>query len=178
MRKLLNKPWVVGLLASFAIGLVAYEGLGLRASAASVRPAVAVEEVDSSEKPEKQGENATENLAAVDMFVAAGSRDPFAARPNPAGMSDKSVESIPATMQTLKLAAIWLQGADSYVAINAQICRVGDAISGASIESVTREGAWLQLPSGRQFLPVGREVTFAAPPKRGPSPMIVVARER
>lgn len=177
MRKLLNKPWFVGLLASLAVGLVAYEGLGFRASAASVRHAVTVEDVDSTETSEKRAENAPENLAAIDMFVAAGSRDPFAGRLNPGGTSEKSVESTPATMQTLKLAAVWLQGAESFVAINAQICRVGDAVSGISIESVTREGAWLQLPSGRQFLPVGREVTFAAPPKRGPSPMIVVARE-
>jgi hypothetical protein len=111
------------------------------------------------------------------MFVASGSRDPFAARPTAVLANENSVEA-PGKMETLKLAAVWLQGADGFVAINTQVYRVGDVVAGASVESVTREGAWMQLPSGRQFLPVGREVTYAAPQIRGSSPMIVVARER
>jgi len=176
MRKLLNKPWVVGLLASIAVALVAYEGLGLSARAASVQPAMPAEDVLVADPAAPAAENASQNLAAVEMFVASGSRDPFAARPISVSATEKPAES--AAMETLKLNAIWLQGADSFVAINGEVFRAGDAIAGASIESVTREGAWLQLPAGRQFLPVGREVTYAAPQKRGSSPMIVVARER
>jgi hypothetical protein len=177
MRKLLNKPWVVGLLALCAVGLVAFQGFGFSTIREKVLSVSAVQAPETAEAEETKAEAVTDNLTATDMFFVAGSRDPFAPRVTATASTEKAAESTSTAMQTLKLAAVWLQGAESFVAINAQICRVGDAVAGASIESVTREGAWLRLPNGRQFLPVGREVTFAAPLKRGLSSALVVSRE-
>src|SRR5687768_7115403 len=112
MRKLLNKPWVVGLLATTAVVLVAYEGLGLSANAASVQPGISGEEALVAEA-EPAVEQVPQNLAAREMFVASGSRDPFAARPSAITADEKPLES-PAVMETLKLAAVWLQGTDGF----------------------------------------------------------------
>lgn len=176
MRKFLNNPRVVVPLACAAVGFVAWESLrGSSGGGRGIGGAIAAtaEGFDAAEDAGAGGEATAENAAAAasltgsEMFVAAGGRDPFAVRVVAPAAAETSVEpAAPSNTSTLKLAAVWLQGAEAFVAINRQIFKVGDdAADGVAIESVTREGAWLRLPSGRQFLPVGREVTFAAPAK-------------
>src|SRR5687767_3839978 len=84
MRKLLNKPWVVALLACSAVGLVAYESLGWSIGSRTGGMNLAVEPTETDVSGEKAPEAAADRLSAVEMFVAAGARDPFGARPKPA----------------------------------------------------------------------------------------------
>jgi hypothetical protein len=175
MRKQLNNPWVVGPLACIAIGLVALQGIGLPSRHSSPGGApIAAGEAGENGEPTK--ETAAPGLTAAEMFVSAGTRDPFAARQDAKTAADREAAE-PSKSETLKLAAVWLQGEESFVSINSRICRAGEYVGSAVIESVTREGAWLSLPSGRQFLRIGREVTFSSGAKRASSSLFVAARE-
>jgi hypothetical protein len=175
MRKLLNKPWFVAALAVTAVGLCAYESLGSPKAAkrpARIDPGV-VSGGAALPEPDATAPTAS-SLAAIEALEVASSRDPFAPRPVP--NAPAAAETATGSLETLRLGAVWLQGGEALAAINSRIFRSGETIGAATVESVTREGAWLVLPSGRKFLPVGAELTHKVP-ARGQPPVLLATRE-
>lgn len=161
MRKLLNKPWFVAVMAVAALAFVARSafsggtrfGLG---GAAEV--AVAGNEVEQS-----PDEASHVNPFAVvrNLQLPGPMRDPFAFRIK----EDPTIEkvAVPDAVDSLHLSAVWLQDGHTLVLINDRVCQNGDEIGRVKIDAVTREGVWLSHWKGRDFVRVGGNFTLNTP---------------
>jgi hypothetical protein len=157
MRKLLNNPWFVAVMAVTALALVAHgvfshgEKLGL----AGFDGTVATAEAEVSADDAAQAGSVVRNLQ-----IPGPLRDPFAVR-----AKVETVEKIsePDFVDTLHLSAIWTQGGQTLVLLNDHICQGGDEIGRVKIESATQEGVWITHWKGRDFLSIGANFTLNTP---------------
>ncbi len=164
MRKLLNKPWFVAVVAVVALAFVARAtfsggtrfGLGGTAAAA---PAGA----DSEQTPE---EASRANLFEVvrNLQLPAPIKDPFAIHIKVDPAADK-VE-VPDAVESVHLSAIWSQGGKTLVLINDRIFQKGDEIGRLKIESANEDGVWLTHWKGRDFVRVGGNFTLNTPVRK------------
>lgn len=167
MRKLLNNPWVVGGLALVALAFVGMPLLPKQNPVDSPSPVVDdVRSLEPSDDETLQAGVASSDIALAlkELAIATPLRDPFAARAKavPATLIAEQA-SVPDSVDTLRLSAIWLQGAETFVLINGSICQEGDEFSRFKIESVTREGVWVTHWKGRDFLSMGTDFTLITP---------------
>jgi hypothetical protein len=168
MRKLLNNPWVVGGLAVAALAFVAMPLLPKWGSGPSPSPVVDDTTSVEGSADDSVGANAPSNitLALKDLVVGAP-RDPFAGRTKvQAQAAVAEVAAVPDSVDTLRLSAIWVQGADTFVLINGAIRQAGDEFSRFKIESAARDGVWVTHWKGRDFLSLGTEFTLVTPSAR------------
>lgn len=167
MKKLLNKPWFVALLALSAaafVGNAIWEGMrgnspaGVGAVADAALPA---EGETSGETPVALP--TTDALKAL-VIPKAVARDPFALRERAeaAGVADATVLA-PDSVETVHLSALWTQRGETFTLINDRICQAGDVIGRLKIESATQEGVWLTHWKGRDFIALGRDFTLRTP---------------
>jgi hypothetical protein len=170
MRKLLNNPWLVALVAAVALLMV---GNSVRSALSGPAPVSALPAAAVAPE-EAPGEAAAEDeaVAQVSMREALASlaippqvRDPFAARSQPGGVNELSAE--PDQVDRVRLSAIWTQDNATLVLINERICEPGDEIGRLKIESATQEGVWFTHWKGRDFLPLGAEFVLNTPASSG-----------
>ena len=175
MRKLLNRPWFVALLALAAlvfVGQAVFSGLK---NSAPTNSAVEPPPESTPADPEATAPlSVAEALKA--LAIPATVRDPFAL---PA-RSEEAVPDLPATtvlevVDRLRLSAIWVQGSTVFLLLNGQICQPGDTIARFAVETADVTGAWIRHASGRSFLAVGGELAAktAAP---GPAPSSLLSK--
>lgn len=176
MRKLLNNPKVVAVLAIVAVGFVGYSvysqmpGRTRRAKAQAaavaptVAPNVAVAPSVSSATPAAAAPSLVQLYRSIDVLTfASAARDPFALPLKPAGEAPlvKTVER--EIEETVRLTATWSQAGNTWVLINGKIFRPGDAVGRMTIESATRDGVWVSHWRGREFVAIGQKLTLKTP---------------
>ncbi len=161
MRRLLNNPAFVAVLAVAALAFVGWSFLAKSGPAASYAPEPMVAEEpppgDEETGVDTVGLSPAEALRA--LVIPSIVRDPFslpAAQENPEAAPGE--EAAAATIERVRLSAVWVQGAAVYLLLNGKICAPGDRVGRFAIESAEIEGAWLTFPGGRHFLSVGRDL--------------------
>jgi hypothetical protein len=165
MKKILNNPWVVGVLALAAVAFVAHSLIPAR-SGASV---VAVEESEQvSEEPlaaEAPGGGGDIRDALKELTVASNARDPFSPRAKAAAVLLVAAEKVPLPdiVETIRLTALWTQNGATYALINERIQCVGDKVGGLTVETATQDGVWVTHWKGRDFLALGASFTLTTP---------------
>jgi hypothetical protein len=171
MRKLLNKPWVVAVLAVAALAFVGQSLLPKRTPVGTGESGSVYEETTSQEEDGAitgaPGAKNSIQAALKDLPLSATPRDPFApsSRPGPVSAAvEKTPE--PDQVETLKLSAIWVQGGATYLLINDKIVQAGDRIGRVTVDSATIEGVWLKHWKGRDFLSIGGAFTLATPARQ------------
>ncbi len=173
MRKLLNKPWFVALLAIAALLVVGREFLP-----GGKKPAAPVPGIEAAEDGQSVGDDGesgprlpvTEALKAISRPV--DGRDPFALPPKPAA-PDSEVATGTAAAETshhLRVSAVWLQGEATLVLANGRICTPGESVGDFTIESAAIDGAWINHPGGRAFVPVGTDFVLKTTKPNVPAP--------
>lgn len=167
MRKLLNKPWFVALLA---FGAVLFVGQSLldkrspsrRGSADSVASTETVDQPDD----EADAAPAEGTLAGAlkHLVVPDQVPDPFAPRrARTAAEAPETKEQGTFETESLHLSAIWVQDGEVLLFINDRICRPGETLGRITLASVESGGVWLTHWKGRDFLPLGQAFTLVTP---------------
>ena len=168
MRKLLNNPWFVTLLALAALGFVGWSVLSGSKPPAPVVPdeAIRSEDVAVAETPSdtalEEGEGPAQLSVAEALkalVIPATLRDPFALPAKPvAARLDQAGGPMVEVVEKLRLSAIWIQGPSVFLLLNGQICQPGEAVDRFTVETASDEGAWIRHAGDRSFLPVGQEL--------------------
>lgn len=168
MKKLLNKPWVVALLALAAIALVAHSLIDRsprprpRAQAAPVAQDDAGLTDESSSLEQVRAGTLAEALAGLTLPEQLP--DPFAPRRLRAvEVAGEARETGPDQTDTVHLSAIWEQDGAAYILLNGKICRAGDTLGRLTVDSIERGGVWLTHWKGRDFVPLGQDFTLITP---------------
>ncbi len=160
MRKLLNKPWFVIIVALGAIALVARVMLPNGVNPILRRPD-SVPTAAAEGEPANTAPGANSALVTVEkMRISGPLRDPFAIRIKP-DLTEKKPE--PDFVETAHLSAIWTQNGETLVLINNHICQGGDEIGRLKIESATQDGVWITHWKGRDFISIGGSFTLSTP---------------
>lgn len=170
MKKLLNNPWVVGVLAMGAVLLVARTVLRAM-SPGFVSSASASTDFEWDDSESEADENQTLSDAAsirqvvLDVALPTEIPDPFVNRSRIKETPTPEIESVEEA-DRIKLSAIWEQGGEMLLLLNGRIFRVGDTLGRVTIESASLDGIWLTHWNGRDFVPLGGEFTLVTPVKR------------
>ncbi len=168
MKKLLNNPWVVGVLALAAVAFVAHSLIP--GGGSSGMPAV-VEDTGASEPASADSSATTTDAVNVRDAIKelsgspAATRDPFSSRAKTVTASAAPVEKAPApdVVETVRLTALWTQDGGTYALINDRICRVGDKLGRITLETATQDGVWVTHWKGRDFIALGAAFTLTTP---------------
>jgi hypothetical protein len=169
MRKLLNKPWFVALLALAAVGFVVYSLMPYFSSpsqAAALPPEPAAPEPEATTPADE-----TPVLADIAKLIpqAKVNRDPFVvkktgAADSAAGQAETAQASAePDIIETFRLSALWTQNGKTLIYLNDQVHSVGDAIGRIKIESASAKGVWLSHSRGNEFVEVGKSFVLRTP---------------
>lgn len=182
MRKLLNKPWFVAIMAVAAIAFVANAVMNQ-----SRKPQYTAYDgtYDDSEYADDYDESGDTSLnknsdissirEALAVLVAGREESP----PDP--FDDEKAKLIamgdsnepPQEQMAILLSAIWSQGSQTLALVNGQIVTTGDSVGDLTIESTTIDGIWVTHPNGRDFVPIGQEFTWIVPlQSRGSNPTL------
>lgn len=159
MRKLLNKPWFVAVVAIAALALVVNvvfipgSNLGLSGFNSAAAPAAA-------EDPAGEAVHGNAWSEVGKISTPGPLRDPFAIKVK-AEVAEKAPE--PDLVDSVHLSAIWTQDGHTLVVINDRICEGGDEIGHLKIESATQDGVWLSHWKGRNFVAIGGNFTLNTP---------------
>jgi len=166
MKKLLNNPWVVGLLAALAIVFVTHTAM--KDDGYDYASGDSWDETEdwSEEEADSYGEtsapaNGTSIWEALDALTpSTPPTDPFSHRPANVLVGTTAEEETTAPLVSVHLSAIWKQGEQTLLLVNDRIHASGDtvvelAVGDLSIESASLDGIWLSHPAGQHFLSLG-----------------------
>src|SRR5438094_9260454 len=159
--KLLENPWVVGVLAVAAVGVVGYQLFPQfrpkRAPQVAEPPPTVPTPKPSA--PAAGTPSSAKTSAAPEMgidrsyfqsksptYVEAPPRDPFQL------VSTPGVAAAASPVQQWQLKAIWRQGENRLAAINKGIYSEGDQIEGYRLERIEDGQVWFQGGGGRERL--------------------------
>jgi hypothetical protein len=177
MRKLLNKPWFVVLLALVAVLAVGQSLLDL-----GKRPGAGYAAAGSDETaPEDSGDSAAEappqtlREALASLTIPEILPDPFLPR---ASIARATQAGEPATiepdiLETVRLSAIWKQDGDLLLLLNGRIYHAGETLGRLKIDAASLDGIWLSHWKGRDFLPLGGTFTLVTPARQAASQKLV-----
>ena len=162
MRKLLNNPAFVAVLALAALVFVGWSLLVKSGPDAAIAPVpLAAEESPAGDDETAAADSARMSPAEAlrALSIAAVVRDPFSL---PAAKEDPDAkpadETVASTIERIRLSAVWVQGAAVYLLLNGKVCEPGDRVGRFAIESAEIGGAWITFPGGRSFLSVGHDL--------------------
>lgn len=162
MRKLLNSPWFVTVLALAAAVAVAVKVWPQRSTFASVRPeaATAPEAAPAPEEGERGPVRQSVAKALKALVIPPGVRDPFAlpVRTEAADHEKSAGGPTPEVIERIRLSAIWVQGTAVLLLFDGRVCAPGDTIGRCTIESADIDGAWIRHYEERTYLHVGQEL--------------------
>lgn len=176
MKKLLNKPWFVAVLAIAAVALIAQTLLDQGPARPRASAVDSAGEMDEYVEEDATVEPVARSLAEVvkALPIPDSIPDPFSPRGvRRTAVEDGPKETVPDETETVHLSAIWEQDGSAYILINGRICRPGDAIGRITIQSVEREGVWLAHWKGRSFLTLGNDFTLVTPASPAANPRTV-----
>jgi hypothetical protein len=159
MRKLLNKPWFVAVVALAAILLVTHLVFSNGENVAGSGSDAAAAATDSTAAAEETAHVSTVAILKS-LPIPSLLRDPFAVRVK-TELAEKQPE--PDSVDTVHLSAIWTQNGQTLVVINDHIFQGGDEIGRLKIESASADGVWLKHWKGRDFLSIGGSFTLNTP---------------
>lgn len=177
MKKLLNKPWFVALLAIAAIGAVWHTLAPYFSTPKPAAPIVAdpapstgapagVEEPTASSVTDENGIPLIADLLKQ-VLPTKVARDPFAISvTTPSSQIQQQGESAPAEpdiVETVRLNALWTQNGGTLAFVNNEVHRAGDVIGRLKIESMGPRGIWLSHAKGQVFLEVGKSFALRTP---------------
>lgn len=178
MRKLLNQPWFVALLA---IAAVVFCGLSLRDQlGGGARPRHAMttttpapEEVEiAPEAPVAMAPTATTITATLAaLSLPEKLPDPFRRRDaNLVAGDPESGEAprLPDLTESIRLTAVWQQHGVDLAVVNERIMGPGEQIGRLTIDTIAVDGIWVSHWKGRDFVEFGAEFTLVTPAD-GPS---------
>ena len=168
MRKLLNNPWIVAVLALLAVAFVGFSlwPKSQRHDSAESVSANVVPVEDSAEPATlNNGQAMTIDEALKAIALTSIPADPFAPRTTLVSESVTQPTAAPDVVETMKLSAIWTQEGKTFVLVNGQIHQPGDEISRIKIESATQDGMWIGHAKGRSFVTLGADFTVVIPAK-------------
>lgn len=161
MRKLLNNPWFVAVLALVALGGVGWPLLfpetKYPAPVAQGAPALADEPAPETPAEGEAPARLSMSEALKALVIPATVRDPFALPPKTVVARVDPVGTVVEVVERLRLSAVWVQGTAVYLLLNGRICQPGDAVERFTVETAAVEGAWIRHAGDRSFLPVGQE---------------------
>lgn len=173
MKKLLNKPWFVGILALAACGFVIQALLPERRAATN--PVVEVAAGPETTSDPEQAPAPISIAAALHALAASpATRDPFAPRIKNRATKITADKPEPDSIEIVRLSALWSQGGETLLLLNGRIVQVGDEIGRLKVESATQDGIWLTHWKGRDFLPLGADFSLITP-AAGPTPTVLAA---
>jgi hypothetical protein len=173
MKKLLNKPWFVAVIAAIAIVLVANavmeQGKNSHHAAAydeSYEDTGTYDEYeDTSDQPGSEPSDLSSIRRALEALATTSKEipsDPF--DDDSAEIIATAVSSEPESEEmAIHLSAIWVQGDQILVLVNNHIHTAGDRIGDLTIESTTIDGIWVTHPKGRDFVAIGKSFTWIIP---------------
>jgi hypothetical protein len=185
MRKLLRKPWFVTVLSISAVVLCTWS-LQDQLGGSSRAPRRAVTDVPAADPatladraPEDDaGETDPGSVPAATTVTQTLSAivypekipDPFSRRDAqvvaaPEG-TDEEAAPLPDIEETVRLTAVWTQGAARLAVINNRILQVGDVIGRLKVDEVNVDGVWMTHWKGRDFVPFGGAFTLVTPATR------------
>lgn len=162
MRKLLNKPWFVGLVAIGALLMVVLSIFPDEQKPGSVGAGAEIPAGEDDAAAAEAGSLAA-STAVNTLSVPSSVRDPFAVRAKAAAITEAPE---PDLVDTVHLSALWTQDGQTLVLINNRICQGGEEIGRLKIESATPDGVWLTHWNGRDFLAMGGRFTLNTPAKK------------
>ena len=162
MRKLLNKPWFVGLVALGALLLVVHSIFPEAHKPGSRGVSAEIPAEEGAAAANDAGSQAAATTAKI-LSVPSRVRDPFAVR-----VKAETITAAPEPdlVDTVHLSALWTQNGQTLVLINNRICQGGEEVGRFKIESATPDGVWLTHWNGREFLAIGGKFTLNTPAKR------------
>jgi hypothetical protein len=166
MKKLLNNPWFVGVLALAAVAFVAHSLIPVDGGSAVIAEESSVDESTSDISGQTTPEAGSVRDAIKELSGnAAATRDPFSTRAKAAPAVVAQVEKAPPPdlVETIRLTALWTQNGETYALINDRICRAGDKLGRLTLETATHEGVWVTHWKGRDFLAIGAAFTLTTP---------------
>ncbi len=167
MKKLLNNPVAVGLLALTALVTGFWPQIKANLAARNHRPppaAPAPGEAAALEAAVGPGDAGSLSRQLRQIFekntFAPSGRDPFT-------FHEEKVVAVaapeaPAARETLsiQLAAIWMQEGASLALLNHQIAITGDKVGFIQVAEISPDGVWLLQTGTRVFLHLGEQHTF------------------
>jgi hypothetical protein len=156
MRKLLNNPKVVAVLAIAAVGFVAYSVKPERPRGG--RPVV-TEPVSETTEPEPAPLSGAQPAApsGLDALVFnPAPADPFIVRKPVVLAASAAQPDLPDEEETVHLTALWSQAGASLALVNGRICEVGAVLGRLKLDEITRDGVWFTHAKGRNFISVGQ----------------------
>lgn len=164
MKKLLNNPWFVGVLALAAVVFVARSLIPARAGVS----VAATEEVGEAVPGEPMTPAAvgTGNIqdALKEIVITPGARDPFSPRAKATVVQAVGEKVLPPDIvETIRLTALWTQDGTTYALINNRIHCVGDRVGSLTVDTATQDGVWVTHWKGRDFLALGGSFTLTTP---------------
>lgn len=171
MRKLLNKPWVVALLALGAVAFVVHSLLPKKTVYGTA--AAGVESPSGEEAvvdPDVQSAGARHDIRAAlkEISITPDLRDPFTPRVQTPAASSSHAESPaePDSVESVKLTALWVQDGTTFALLNGRVCQPGDNIGRLMYETATVDGVWLTHWKGRDFIALGASFTLTTPARK------------
>jgi hypothetical protein len=169
VRKLLNKPWFVALLAIAALVFVGQAFLPRRTVASATSPAPSNDVVADAEG---NASGATPSPASLPealkaLPIPAVLRDPFALPAKPVEVVAVETPAEPDFVDTVHLTAVWSQEGATLALINGHIFQPGDKLGRLKIESANADGIWLTHWKGRDFVSVGGSFSLNTPAASG-----------
>lgn len=168
MRKLLNKPWFVAMLALAAVVFVAKSLHDQRrahawASSAGEPFESTAEDFAEDTVDVEPASSATLVDALKSLSLADRLPNPFEPRRPRAEDNGETQERLPDFTESVRLTALWQQEEERLAHVNGRIVRAGETLGRITLESFEREGIWLTHWKGRDFLRLGQEFTLITP---------------
>lgn len=169
MRKLLNKPWFVALLAIAAVVFVVTSLPSRHSFAPSAdqnnQEVPADQTGGEAEATASPGKGPSIRNALKELSSTTGLRDPFVSRNAVTAAPTETVVE-PDLTDRVAVSAVWIQDGTTYVLINNQVHRVGDRLGRFTLESANRDGVWVRHWKGRDFVAVGGDFTLTTPARQ------------
>lgn len=172
MKKLLNKPWFVAVMAviaiAFAANAVMEQRKGPRYAAYddSYEDSGYYEEYeDTSDQPESEPSDPSSIRRALEALVTTSKDLPSNPFDNDSAEIIAMIESSEPESEemAIHLSAIWAQGDQVLVLINNHIHTAGDRVGDLTIDATTINGIWVTHPNGRDFISIGKTFTWIIP---------------
>lgn len=168
MRKLLNNPKVVAVLALGAAGAVGFTVWSETRPATYAR--VAPTATAAPAFPEAEAATGADPAAPLDRDWAAltallqkPARDPFILRRPIVEDLSAGAEELPDLEESLLVSAIWTQTGRSLALVNGRIQAEGDRVGRVAISRITRDGVRVSHWRGEDLLTVGQPFVLKTP---------------
>jgi hypothetical protein len=164
MKKILNNPWVVGVLALAALAFVAHSLIpAVGGSATGVVEDVGANQLVDAESADPAAGAGSVLEAIKELSSSPATRDPFSPRAKIAAQAAVEKTPLPDVVETVRLTALWTQDGATYALLNNRVCSAGEKLGRITLETATQDGVWVSHWKGRDFIALGTAFTLTTP---------------